>query len=85
MYEPVYFTEQSATRGANGAVMQGAFFHPCIPIAVQCTNLFTHLLQGIPSNPKQDHQWAKKKSYKAVFVNKSSAGCLVSSPIIKST
>ena len=30
MYEPVDFTEQSATRGATGSVKQGALLFPCI-------------------------------------------------------
>ena len=67
LYEPVDYTEQSATRGATGAVMQGALLYHSISFAVQCANLLSHFLQGIPANPKRDHQWVKRKSTKTVF------------------
>ena len=38
MYEPVDFTEQSATRGATGAVMQGALLYHSISFVIQCAS-----------------------------------------------
>ena len=66
MFVPNDYTEQSATWGATGAVMQGALELPCVSITVHCTNhLFTDFLQGTPANPKCNHQWVKRKSTKA--------------------